>query len=100
MIMKDFAKDLEGSDPLNCVLEYLERSEATLIRALIKVSIVCGYSTARAIIDTACRRRLTPYKEGVLTLNTWFNELDNIWGLFSKDFWGFIYNYGMSFLLI
>ena len=76
--MEDFKVDFKGKDPLKCVLDYLETqgNSASMLTSLLQVAIICGYSTstvenvfsARARIDTSCRRRLTPYKQGVLTL--------------------------------
>ena len=47
-----------------------------ILNNLFKVAVVAGYSvttaecvfSARNRIDTPCRRRLTPYKQGTLTL--------------------------------
>ena len=59
-------------------LYYCERHDSTMrvIKVLFQVAITAGYSTstaecvfsARARIDTPSRRRLTPYKQGNLTL--------------------------------
>ena len=75
--MSDFKEKLKGKDPLISVLRYLDTqgNSAPLLPALLKVGIICGYSTstvecvfsARARIDTPHRRRLTRYKQGILT---------------------------------
>ena len=59
-------------------LYYCERHDSTMrvLKVLFQVAITAGYSTstaecvfsARARIDTPSRRRLTPYKQGNLTL--------------------------------